>query len=281
MKFSPIITTEDFAEIQNQENVIIIEAGSGGISRENYQEKHLRNAFYLDLNDDLAKATKDAADGGRHPLPDVVIFEKSLEKIGVSKDVHIIIYDDKNGVNASARLWWMLRSIGFEKVQVLNGGLQAAEKLGLDTTSEIPVAKNSESLNLTFWNLPTKNLEEVKTASANSENLVIDVRENARYNGETEPIDLIAGHIPNAINLPFQNNLDENGLFKSPEILKVYFSKVLHNKDSKDIIVHCGSGVTACHTILAMDYAGLPIPNLYVGSWSEWSRNNLEIAKNI
>ncbi len=281
MKISPIIQAEEFAEIQNQENVIIIEAGSGGISRENYRRKHLRNAFYLDLNDDLAKPTKNPAAGGRHPLPDVVIFEKSLEIIGVSKDAHIIIYDDKNGANASARLWWMLRSTGFEKVQVLNGGLQAAEKLGLETTSEIPVAKNSESLKLTSWNLPTKNLEEVKTATTNSENLIIDVRENARYNGETEPIDLIAGHIPNAINLPFQNNLDDNGLFKSPEILKEDFSKVLDNKDSKDIIVHCGSGVTACHTILAMDYAGLPIPNLYVGSWSEWSRNSLEIAKNI
>ena len=281
MKISPIIQAEEFAEIQNQENLIIIEAGSGGISRENYQKKHLPNAFYLDLNDDLAKPTKNPAAGGRHPLPDVVIFEKSLEKIGLSKDAHIIIYDDKNGANASARLWWMLRSTGFEKVQVLNGGLQAAEKLGLETTSEIPVAKNSESLKLTSWNLPTKNLEEVKTATTNSENLIIDVRENARYNGETEPIDLIAGHIPNAINLPFQNNLDDNGLFKSPEILKEDFSKVLDNKDSKDIIVHCGSGVTACHTILAMDYAGLPIPNLYVGSWSEWSRNSLEIAKNI
>ena len=281
MKFSPIITTEKFAEIQNQKNLIIIEAGSGGISKENYQKKHLRNAFYLDLNDDLAKATENPADGGRHPLPDVEIFEKTLEKIGLSKNAHIILYDDKNGANASARLWWMLRSTGFEKVQVLNGGLQTAEKFGIETTAEIPVAKNSESLHLTSWNLPTKNLEDVKFASTNSENAIVDVRENARYNGETEPIDLIAGHIPNAINLPFQNNLDENGLFKSPEILKKYFLKALHDLDSKNIIVHCGSGVTACHTILAMDYAGLPIPNLYVGSWSEWSRNNLEIAKNI
>ena len=225
--------------------------------------------------------TENPADGGRHPLPDVEIFEKTLEKIGLSKNAHIILYDDKNGANASARLWWMLRSTGFEKVQVLNGGLQTAEKFGIETTAEIPVAKNSESLHLTSWNLPTKNLEDVKFASTNSENAIVDVRENARYNGETEPIDLIAGHIPNAINLPFQNNLDENGLFKSPEILKKYFLKALHDQDSKNIIVHCGSGVTACHTILAMDYAGLPIPNLYVGSWSEWSRNNLEIAKNI
>lgn len=281
MKLSPIISTEEFAEIQHKNNLIVIEAGSGGASKENYQKKHLPNAFYLDLNDDLAKATEKAAEGGRHPLPDLKIFEKSLEKIGLSKNAHIIIYDDKNGANASARLWWMLRSAGFEKVQVLNGGLQAAEKFGIETTAEIPVAKNSESLHLTSWNFPTKNLDEVKNASENSENLIIDVRESARYNGEIEPIDLIAGHIPNAINLPFQNNLDENGLFKSPEILKEYFSKALHDQDSKDIIVHCGSGVTACHTILAMDYADFPIPNLYVGSWSEWSRNNLEIAKNI
>ena len=125
--------------------------------------------------------------------------------------------------------------------------------------------------------MPTKNLEEIKSDSQNPEKLIIDVRENARYNGETEPIDLVAGHIPNAINIPFKENLNEDGTFKNPENLKEIYEKYLENYQSGNITIHCGSGVTACHTILAMDYAGFEIPNLYVGSWSEWSRNNLEI----
>ena len=237
MKLPPIIQIEDFAKIQNQENILLIEAGS---SRENYAKKHLENAFYLDLNEDLSKVPENPKNGGRHPLPKIKNFAETLQKIGAKKDSHFIIYDDKNGANAAARLWWMLRSVGLQN-----------------------------------------NVEEVKDSSIKKDKIIIDVRETARYNGETEPIDLVAGHIPNAINIPFATNLDENGLFKSPKILKTYYSQFLENKKLEDIIVHCGSGVTACHTLLAMDYAGLEIPNLFVGSWSEWSRNELPIERYI
>ncbi len=277
MKLSPIISVEEFSEIQNQENLILIEAGNSNNSREIYEQNHLKNAFYLDLNQDLAEIPADAKFGGRHPLPKIENFAASLEKLGVSKESRFIIYDRNFGANAAARLWWMLRSVGLEKVQVLNGGFQIAEKFGIETSTEIPIAKISENLELTSWNLPTKNLEEIKSDSQNPEKLIIDVRENARYNGETEPIDLVAGHIPNAINIPFKENLNEDGTFKNPENLKEIYEKYLENYQSGNITIHCGSGVTACHTILAMDYAGFEIPNLYVGSWSEWSRNNLEI----
>ena len=110
---------------------------------------------------------------------------------------------------------------------------------------------------------------------------IIDVRDAARYRGEKEPIDLIAGHIPGAINVPFTENLDEKGFFLPKEILKSKYEKIIENLISEKIIVHCGSGVTACHTILAMVYAGFEIPKLYVGSWSEWSRNGKEIATNL
>ena len=274
MKISPLISINEFAKIQNQENILLINAG---FSRENYESAHLENAFYVDLNENLSEVPQNAKNGGRHPLPKIENFAKSLENIGAEKDTHFIIYDDKNGANAAARLWWMLRSVGFQKVQVLNGGLQTAEKFGMKTTTKIPFAKRLTSLNLTNYQFPAKNLEEVKDASFNNDKIIIDVREKSRYDGEHEPIDLIAGHIPNAINIPFSENLDENGLFKSPEILKEQYLELLKEIKSDDIIVHCGSGVTACHTILAMDYAGLEIPNLYVGSWSEWSRNDLEI----
>ena len=109
--------------------------------------------------------------------------------------------------------------------------------------------------------------------SKNNEKTIVDVREFGRYNGDYEPIDLVAGHIPSAINIPFQNNLEAHGKFKSQEVLKAMYQGYFQEKGSKDFVFHCGSGVTACHTILALDYAGFEIPALYVGSWSEWSRN--------
>jgi thiosulfate/3-mercaptopyruvate sulfurtransferase len=117
-------------------------------------------------------------------------------------------------------------------------------------------------------------IDEVEKVSKNKNHIVIDVRDEERYNGETEPIDLVAGHILGAINVPFTENLDENGLFLSPNLLKQKYGKVFRNINTKNIIVHCGYGVTACHSLLAIEYAELEIPKLYVGSWSEWSRND-------
>ena len=119
----------------------------------------------------------------------------------------------------------------------------------------------------------------MQNVAQNSEYLVIDVRDAARYRGQTEPIDLVAGHIPGAVNLPLTGNLDEKGLFLSPELLRKKYEEVIGNRPMDNVVVHCGSGVTACHSILAMVSAGFEIPKLYVGSWSEWSRNDKEIGK--
>lgn len=198
-------------------------------------------------------------------------FAETLSKLGISEDSHIIVYDDKNGANAAARAWWMLRSFGFENVQVLDGGFQNAEKEGLEFSSGEENYEKTELIKKENWLLPALTLEVVENELTNNSSTVIDVRDSYRYNGESEPIDLVAGHIPGAINIPFSENLDENGNFLSPEILKEKYSKLLKDKP-ENLIIHCGSGVTACHTILALDYAGLKTPNLYVGSWSEWSR---------
>ena len=124
-------------------------------------------------------------------------------------------------------------------------------------------------------------MESVENELTSDSSTVIDVRDAYRYKGESEPIDLVAGHIPGAINIPFSENLDENGSFLKPEILKEKYSKLFENKP-ENLIIHCGSGVTACHTILALEYAGFQTPSLYVGSWSEWSRREgKEIAKDI
>ena len=129
------------------------------------------------------------------------------------------------------------------------------------------------------WKWPTANIDEVEAAALDAGNLVIDVREKDRYDGQREPIDLVAGHIPGAINVPFSDNLDETGRFLSPEALRSKYRATLGDRDAAHVVVHCGSGVTACHTLLALAHAGMEVPKLYVGSWSEWSRSGREITR--
>ncbi|TKC13136.1 sulfurtransferase [Pedobacter polaris] len=259
----------------NPDEFVLIDASAGSKAR--YDENHLAGALYIDLNTDLANIG-DFTIGGRHPLPTLSQFSEVLGKFGIDKNSHVIIYDDKNGGNAAARFWWMLRAIGHERVQVVNGGFDAAIKAGFPTNSLVPKVETKKLYEITNWNLPLAAIDEVETASKTGNQTIVDVRDANRFAGLTEPIDLIAGHIPGALNIPFTSNLDENGLFLAPEALKEKYITALADVQPENVIVHCGSGVTACHMLLAMDYAGLPIPKLYVGSWSEWSRNNKEMV---
>lgn len=273
MKTLPIIQPAELLAL-NPQDFVLIDASAGSKAR--YDESHLNGAFYADVNTDLANIA-DFAVGGRHPLPSLAQFASVLQKFGIDKNTHVVIYDDKNASNAAARFWWMLKAIGHQKVQVLNGGFNAAVKAGFATNSEIPTAHKVGTYTVSHWNLPLADINEVEMASKTGSQTIVDVRDANRYAGLTEPIDLIAGHIPNAINIPFTENLDENGLFLAPNILKEKYQKALANSKTENTIVHCGSGITACHTLLAIDYAGMEIPKLYVGSWSEWSRNNKEM----
>lgn len=276
----PIISPKQLKGL-SPENLIILDVRTGKDSYQNYLNQHLKNARFVDLEKDLAETNENAAFGGRHPLPDIQNFAETVSRLGISEDSHVIIYDDKNGANAAARAWWMLRSFGLKNVQVLDGGIQAAEKENLEFSSGEEVFEKSEITLKEHWLLPVLSLEDVENELTNDSATIVDVRDAYRYKGESEPIDLVAGHIPGAINIPFSENLDENGNFLKPEVLKEKYLKLLENKPEK-LIIHCGSGVTGCHTILALAYAGFEIPNLYVGSWSEWSRREgKEIAKEI
>ena len=271
---SPLIKAKELLKLTQNKNLVIVHAGNGEDVKSYYHEEHLDSALFVDLNTQLSDIKEDVSKGGRHPLPLNKQFSQVLTDLGITKKSHVVIYDDQNGANAASRFWWMLKSIGHKKVQVLDGGFQEAKKEGFPINSKEVITGETEAYKVGEWNLPQAHLNEVETASQSSKPIIIDVRENDRYNGLTEPIDLIAGHIPKAINIPFASNLDKNGLFKSPEDLRIKYQTVCGERNTDNIIVHCGSGVTACHTLLAMDYAGLEIPKLYVGSWSEWSRNN-------
>lgn len=277
---SPIISSSELKNL-SREKLVILDARVGKDSYESYLDKHIKGARFIDLDKDLAEIGENAAFGGRHPLPDVQKFAEAVADLGIAEDSHIIVYDDKNGANAAARAWWMLKAFGFEKVQVLNGGFQNAEKEGVDFSSGKESFIKTELMEKGSWLLPVSTLENVENELTNHLSTVIDVRDAYRYNGESEPIDLVAGHIPGAINIPFTENLDDKGHFLSPERLRTKYSELLEGKPNS-LIVHCGSGVTACHTILALAYAGFDIPSLYVGSWSEWSRREGKaIAKEI
>ncbi len=276
-RLSPLIEAAELLELYKNDAVVLVDTSNGKDAKITYEAKHLDQALFIDLNTDLADIKEDLANGGRHPLPEIEKFAKTLTQLGITNSSHVVIYDDKNGANAAARFWWMLRAIGHEKVQVLNGGLQQAEKIGFPINDNTETPKTVANYTFDNWKLPTATITEVENNSQNENYLVIDVRENSRYRGEHEPIDLVAGHIPGAINIPFTTNLNQNGRFLPAAELKQKYQEIFGAIKMENIIIHCGSGVTACQTLLSIDYAGLAIPKLFVGSWSEWSRNDKAI----
>ena len=271
----PLIAPQEITHLDTQKTVFIDASGTPN-SKESYLNEHLAGALFVDLNKQLSSIGEDPAYGGRHPLPDVHQFGRLLSHLGISPEHHVVLYDHMSGANAAARFWWMLMAVGHQKVQVVNGGFKAIQDAGLSLASgEMLLNPCNEKYPTNDWQLASVGLEDVITASISGNQIIIDVRESKRFDGQTEPIDLIAGHIPNAINIPFQSNLDNDGRFKSSDALKELYHTKLEHLENKPVIVHCGSGVTACHTILAMYYADLPLPALYTGSWSEWSRRDL------
>ncbi|MCC6460781.1 MAG: sulfurtransferase, partial [Saprospiraceae bacterium] len=177
--------------------------------------------------------------------------------------------------------WWMLSALGHPQVQVLDGGYQAAIEAGFPLCAGAEADAGAAPYPAKAWQWPTVGIETVERAVQDPGVLVIDVRDADRYAGKVEPIDLVAGHIPGAVNVPFSENLDAAGFFHSPAELRAKYTALLKDLEPRQVVVHCGSGVTACHTLLAFVQAGLEVPKLYVGSWSEWSRTNRPIGTNL
>ncbi|MBC6368301.1 sulfurtransferase [Algoriphagus sp. AK58] len=278
---SPIISAEDLKTILGRKGLILVDARNSPNPKQTFAQGHLKGARFVDPNEDLADIKENLAIGGRHPLPEVSDFCVVLGRLGITPESHVVVYDDQNGANAAARMWWMLRALGHENVQVLEGGFQAGVAAGIPTSSAADQGEETMPYPASGWNLGIASMEEVEAVAWDKNHLVIDVRSSERYRGEQEPIDLIAGHIPGAVNMPLTENMDKEGKFLSPEEIKARYLPLMGELPNENIIIHCGSGVSACHTLLAMDYAGLGIPKLYVGSWSEWSRNDKPIGKSL
>jgi thiosulfate/3-mercaptopyruvate sulfurtransferase len=228
-----------------------------------YDQGHLPGAINADPDVHLSERG-DPARGGRHPLPALGRWREQLGKWGIGPETRVVVYDAQNGANAAARAWWMLRAVGHENVFVFDGPLPPF-------TADAPRIMPREPYPATSWQRPTVDIDEVDRLRNDPAWKVLDVRSAPRYRGETEPIDPIAGHIPGALNLPYFENL-EDGRFKSPEALREQYERFLDGTAVEHLAVHCGSGVTACHTLLALEHAGLHGASLFVGSWSEWCR---------
>ena len=235
-----------------------------GLGERLYRESHLPGALFAHMDRDLS-APKTGTNG-RHPLPERGAFLAWLGQQGLGAEDQVVCYDQSSGVMAS-RLWWMLRSVGHEAVAVLDGGFAKWQKEGRPLSTEAPRVPHSP-YKVRRWSdthvdaaFVEKNLRDV---------LLIDARSPVRYRGEQEPIDPEAGHIPGAKNRFSNDNLGPEGIFKPRDALKREFLAVLGERKPEEVVNYCGSGVSACHNLLAMEHAGLSGARLYAGSWSEW-----------
>ncbi len=268
--YTTLISSDDLLHRVNDSTWVIFDCrftlADPGEGRRRYLGGHVPNARYADLDKDLSSPA--TAQSGRHPLPDAAEFAEKLRAWGVSNDSQVVVYDDAFGAIAG-RMWWLLRYLGHKSTAVLDGGF----KKWLDENKpvqkeEAPVAAPGDFSGKPHdeaW-VETAELERIRERD---DVVIIDARAPERYSGEKENVDAEGGHVPGSINHPLQANLDENGCFRPAAELRETYG-ALHKPQT---IHSCGSGVTACHNLLAMEIAGFPASRLYVGSWSEWIRS--------
>lgn len=265
-----LISTQEFAGRLGDSDIVICDCRHDLMDLEKgrraYAEGHIPGAYFLHLDEDLSG--KKTGKNGRHPLPDVNAFAKKMGSIGIDGSNYVIAYDDAGGPYA-ARLWWLLRWLGHDQVAVLDGGINkwVAEGRAMERGSSIArpttfIVKQRDGLTVDA-DFVMANIEQPQA-------IIIDARTPERYRGETEPIDPVAGHIPGALNRVFKNNLNADGTFKTAATLKQEFNQLFGATSPGQVINQCGSGVTACHNLFAMEIAGIGGSKLYPGSWSEW-----------
>jgi thiosulfate/3-mercaptopyruvate sulfurtransferase len=267
----PLVDAEWVARNLHHPDLVIVDCrfslGNTQRGRQQYNCGHLPGAFYLDLNQDLSGSV--GRHGGRHPLPVLTDFVAKLEQIGVRSHpkTAVVAYDDSRGAFAS-RLWWLLRYLDHDSVAVLQGGFSEWQDKGLSITVNTPtpvaeggnfMARPQEDWILTY--------PQVKEWQQHGDEVLVDARSPERFRGEVEPIDPVAGSIPGAVNYFWQRVVDEKGYFLAPSALKHYWSSL---DTASDVVMYCGSGVTACVNLLSREVAGYTPAKLYVGGWSDW-----------
>ena len=272
MGYRTLISTEDLHKNLTNPNWVLVDCSfyldDTEKGRREYLQSHIPRAQYAHLDDHLSGQVI-AGITGRHPLPSIGTITETLTKMGVDRNVQVIVYDSRGGAIAAVRLWWMLRWLGHADAAVLDGGIQ---KWISERRPVISGAESSPPREFKPFQSPELyvGVDDVISASIDPEVILIDARARDRYTGKIEPIDLIAGHIPGAINSPYENLLSDDGTFKSTDELRDIYSHLLKDTKPENSIVYCGSGVTSIMHILAMEHIGLGRGRIYIGSWSEW-----------
>lgn len=263
--YSTLIATEDLNALLGGGALSVVDCrfdlSDTAAGRAAYREAHIPRAVYADLDVDLSGPP--SSDHGRHPLPPPARMIETFRNLGISNSDQVVVYDDAGGMVA-ARAWWMLRYMGHDAVAVLNGGWQAWLEHALPAETGEPQTERG-----LFSGSARRSRLVVLDEVAGAHHLV-DSREPQRYRGDVEPLDPRAGHIPGARNRYFKDNLNADGFFLTPALLGEAFAATLGTLPDSDTVYYCGSGVSACHNILAHVHAGLSEPRLYCGSWSEW-----------
>ena len=277
MHYTHLISVDELIALHASDAPLLVfdcssELGNPDKADAMFAEKHIAGAVQAHLERDLsAHDPANAVNGGRHPLPKRELFAQTLQALGFDNAMQAVVYD-RNGANYCGRLWWMLKWAGHDAVAVLDGGLQAWEAAGgaVESGPAPRRARGQFALKPALRRLV--HTDEVLQQLGRPTQTLIDARGAARYRGETEPLDPVAGHIPGALNRPFTDNLGADGRFKPREQLQAEFDALLAGRDAVGVVHHCGSGVSAVPNVLAMELAGYPPAALYGGSWSEWSR---------
>ncbi len=265
---TPLISANQLEEIINSgENVLLCDCRFDLVKpeagRKAYEESHIPGAIHVDLDHDMSGSK--TGSNGRHPLPSPEAWAKTKTRLGISPNTLVVAYDKQGSVYAS-RLWWMLKATGHANVRVLDGGLDAWNgPMGTIPRQPTPATQAIEPMPFVGLVLVDELVNNLQT----QKNLVLDARTNDRYHGQNETLDPVGGHIPGAVNRCFKENLSASA-FKAPEQLFKDFVDLLGSTKPAEVIHQCGSGVTACHNLLAMEVAGLKGSRIYAGSWSEW-----------
>lgn len=274
MTYQTIISAEDLNKnINNQDWFVfdcrfMLKDPEGGLKK--FNQGHIPGAQYADMDTDLASPVTSTS--GRHPLPNPDELMHTLQLWGVSNSSQIICYDDMSGAFA-ARMWWLLKWLGHENIAVLDGGLEKWTALGLELEVDVRNREKgtfSGQANNNMW----VDIEFVQKELSQNKITLLDARSGERFTAQDSKTDPVAGHVPGAQSFPFTGNLSKQGVFLSKDELRKRFASTLNNSESKETINMCGSGVTACHNLLAMSVADMPMTRLFVGSWSEWIKDN-------
>ena len=268
---STLISAEELAALP-PDGVLIVdcrhELMDAQKGERDYRAEHIPGAVFADLGHDLSDLTRVPLGLGRHPLPSEEAFSAVLARWGWRPGLQVVSYAASTGALAAVRLWWLLRLCGVREAAVLDGGFAAWKAANLPVTQTIPQRQPTQVQ--VHYDAAMMVLDHTAAANTPGDHLLLDARATPRYRGEVEPIDRAAGHVPGAANRPFTENLQADGRFKSPAELREAFRAVIGDRAPEDVVHMCGSGVTACHNMLAMEHAGLAGSRLYPPSWSGW-----------